>query len=86
MDMTPAGAVLGMMVRTHRPDQAKNLSDMLQGLQMMGGPILSGSKRADQQVYGRLVQGARIALRGSDITLDLTIPQSDLDFLVGQIK
>jgi len=86
LDMTSAGAVFGAMVRTHKPEQAKNLSDMLQGLQMMGGGILSNSKRPDQQVYGRMIQGAKIALRGTDVTLDVTVAQADLEFFGSKIK
>jgi hypothetical protein len=86
MDVTAAGVALDMMVRTQRPEQAKNLSDMLNGLQMMGGGMLSNSQKPDQQVFGRLVKGARLGHTGSDVTLNLAVAQSDVDFLVGLIK
>lgn len=86
IDMTNDGALIGMVVRTHRAEQAKNLSDMMTGLRELFGPILTRSKRTDQQLYGRLVSNAKIGFRGSEVTLDLTIPQADLSALGASIK
>lgn len=85
MDVAGAGASVAVMARTQKPEQAKGLSDMLEGLQMFG-KILSISKRADQKIYGRMVENARIAHSGNDVTLDLLVPQADIDVLVATIK
>ncbi len=86
VDVAPTGTSLQMMARTNQPEQAKDLKDTLEGLQMLGGAFLGGSKRADQQLYGRIVKNARIDAHGNDVTLDLTIPQSDINILVAGIK
>ena len=45
--MTEAGALLRLMARTLQSDQAQNLFDTLQGLQMMGKAFLGSSKKPD---------------------------------------
>ncbi len=85
MDVIATGATLAVAAKTQTPDQAKGLSEMLQGLQLFG-KILSNSKRTDQQAYGRLIENANIAQRGNDVTLDLAIAQSDIDVMVAKIK
>ena len=85
MDVAAAGATVVAMARTEKPEQAKNLSDLLEGLQMLG-KIFSNSKRGDQQIYGRMVENAKIANRGTDVTLDMVVPQADIDVLIAGMK
>jgi len=33
-----------------------------------------------------MIQGAKIALRGTDVTLDVTVAQTDLEFFGSKIK
>jgi hypothetical protein len=86
MDVREGSAVMQMMARTLKPEQAQSLLETLQGLQMVGKAFLSGAKGADKQVYARMVDNAKLARTGSDVTLDLQIPQGDINVLVGQIK
>ncbi|HVF47553.1 MAG TPA: hypothetical protein VNA17_08315, partial [Pyrinomonadaceae bacterium] len=86
LDVTASGATLQMLARATRPDQAAGLKETLEGLQMIGGAFLGSSKRADQQVYGRMIKNARFEARGTDLTLDLTVSQSDIDILIGGMK
>ncbi|MEP6944832.1 MAG: hypothetical protein ABJA02_02865 [Acidobacteriota bacterium] len=85
MDVDAAGAAMQVTARTARPEQAKNLYDTLDGLKMLGKAFLGGSKRADQQVYGKLIENAKIGLRGSTVTLDLIIPQADIDVMIASV-
>ena len=85
MDVVATGATLAVAAKTQTTDQAKGLSEMLQGLQLFG-KILTNSKRTDQQTYGRLIENANIAQRDNDVTLDLAIAQSDIDVMVAKIK
>jgi len=75
-----------MMARTAKPDQARGLKDTIDGLQLVGQAFLGNSKRADQQVYGRMLKSAKVGLRGSDLTLDVSVPQTDIDILLGGVK
>jgi len=83
LDVAAPGATVQMMARTTKPEQASGLKETLEGLQMIGGAFLGSSKRADQQVYGRMIKNARFEARGTDVTLDLAVPQSDIDILIG---
>lgn len=86
VDVATAGTSLQMMARTTKPDQAAALKDTLEGLQMLGKAVLGNSKNPDQQMYGRMVKNARFGVTGNDVTLDLLVPQADIDLLVAKIK
>jgi hypothetical protein len=86
MDLVENNAVVRLMARTARADQAQSLFDTVQGLQVVGKALIGGSKGADKQVYARMIDNAKIAKAGNDVTLDLAVPQADIDILVGQIK
>jgi hypothetical protein len=86
MDVTALGTSVQMLARTSKPEQATALKETLDGLQLVGSAILGGSKRADQQIYGRMIKNAKFAARGTEVTLDLAVPQADIDTLVATIK
>jgi hypothetical protein len=86
MDMTATGASLSLAAKTLQRAQADQLKTTLAGLQMWGGAIFSGSKAPDKQLYGRLINNAKIGQTGTEVTLDIQIPQSDIDTLVSGIK
>lgn len=86
MDVTGESAVLQLMAKTVRADQAQSLLETLQGLQMVGKAFLGGSKSADKQVYARMIDNAQFARTGTEVTFDLSVPQTDIDILVGGIK
>jgi hypothetical protein len=86
MDVTEGNAVLSMMARTVKPEQAQSLLETLEGLQMVGKALIGGSKGADKQVYARLIDSVKFARTGNEVSLDLRVPQSDIDILVGMIK
>lgn len=84
MDVAEGNAAVHMMARTAKPDQAQSLLTQIQGLQTIGKAILGNSPRPDRQVYARMAENAKLARQGSDVTLDLQVPQSDIDILVGK--
>ena len=86
LDVTAIGTSLQMSARTKKPEQAVGLKDTIEGLQVIGGMLFGGSKRADQQVYGRMIKNAKIEARGSDVTIELLVPQADIDVLIAGIK
>jgi hypothetical protein len=86
LDVAAVGTSLQMMARTAKPDQAVTLKETLEGLQMLGKAVLGNSKNPDQQIYGRMVRNAKFAVNGSDVRLDLLVPQADIDLLVAKVK
>lgn len=85
-DVTADGTSLHVMARTQKAGQAEQLKDTLDVLRLMGKGFLGASKAADKQVYGRMLANARFTHRGTDVTLDLLVPQADIDALIATIK
>ena len=86
MDVTAVGASMALMARTAKPEQAKELFDMLQGLQMIGKSFLGGSKKTEHKVIARMLDTAKVTSRGTDVVLNLSVAQADIDILVATIK
>lgn len=86
LDVATAGTSLQVTAQTLKAEQAEGLKSTLEGLQMVGKAILGGSKRTDQQVYGRMVKAAKFTARGNEVTLDLLVPQADIDILIAGVK
>lgn len=80
------GASFRATARTLQPTQAQGLYETLNGLQMLGKVFLGSAKGADKQVFHRMVENVKFAVTGSDVSLELRVPQSDIDVLVGSIK
>ena len=79
-------ATVHMTARTLQNAQAKSLHETLQGLQMLGKAFLGGAKGADKQVYARMIGNAKFTQRANEVVLDLQVPQSDIDILVGSLR
>lgn len=86
MDVTAIGASVGMTARTAKVEQARELFTMLDGMMKIGKAFLGNSKKTEQKVIGRMIENTKITNRGTDITLNINIPQSDIDLLVATIK
>jgi hypothetical protein len=86
MDVTPAASTLQLLARTSNADQAQAVLDTVEGAQQLGTALLGNSKRDDYKVLARLVQNTKIAKTGSDVTLAISIPQSDINILLAAIK
>lgn len=72
--------------RTLQNAQAQSLHETLEGLQMLGKAFLGNAKGADKQVFARLISNVKFSVRANEVTLDLQVPQSDIDILVGALK
>lgn len=73
---------MGLTAKTERSAQAEQLYDLLDVLQTFGKAALGKSTRADQQLYARLIERLKLGRIGAEVSLDLTIPQNDLDQLM----
>ena len=79
-------ASVQMTARTLQAAQAKSLHDTLAGLQSLGKAFLGGAKTPDKQVYSRLINNVKFSQKGNEVILDLQVPQSDIDILVGALR
>ncbi len=85
LDVTTVGTAIKIAARTGNADQALQLKDTMEVLQSMGGSLMSASKKPDQKMYGRLLKSAKLDARGTDVTLDILVPQADIDLLVAKL-
>lgn len=83
MDVVGKTTRLNATARTLQADQALSLKETLDGLQVLGKVFLGSAKGADKQVYARLIDNVKFTTKGNDVTMDLAIAQTDIDFLVG---
>jgi hypothetical protein len=79
-------ASVHVTARTLQNAQAKSLHETLEGLQMLGKAFLGSAKGADKQAYARMIGNAKFTQRANEVILDLQVPQSDIDILVGSLK
>lgn len=83
MSVNGTSTTLNATARTAQADQAVGLKDTLDGLQMLGKVFLGSAKGADKEVYARLIENVKFANKGNEVSMELAIAQTDMDFLVG---
>ncbi len=86
MDVSGEIASVNLTARTMQNTQATALLETLEGLQLVGKALLGGSKGADKQVYARMIENAKLSVKGNEVMFDLQVSQSDVDVLIGMIK
>ncbi|HEX8287603.1 MAG TPA: hypothetical protein VF556_06405 [Pyrinomonadaceae bacterium] len=86
MNVAGDNTVLQLLAKTQNAAQAQSLLETLQGLQFVGKALLGGLKGADKQVYGRMIENANFSRSTNEVTLDLQVPQNDINVLIGGIK
>jgi hypothetical protein len=85
-DVAADVASVHMTARTLQNAQAKSLHDTLSGLQMLGKAFLGGAKGADKEVFSRMIENVKFSVKANEVVMDLQVPQSDIDILVGKLK
>lgn len=83
MAVNGAGTTLNATARTLQSEQALSLKETLDGLQVLGKMFLGSAKGADKQVYARLVDNVKFSTKGNEVSMNLAIAQTDVDFLIG---
>jgi len=86
VEIGDGNTAVSVTAKTLKAEQAQSLKETLDGLQMLGKAFLGGGKTEDKKVYGRMIDNARVAQSGSEVTLDLQVPQSDINILLTGIK
>lgn len=82
-DVVGENTLVLVAAKTAKPEQAASLNDSLAGLQSVFSGILLGSKSENQKLYGRMLKATKISQTGSEIKIDLQVPQSDINILIG---
>ena len=85
-DVTAAGASMNVTARTTNSERAQGLYDTVTFLQQFGKGMLGNSKKPENAVYARLIDNAKVTKTGSDVALDLTVAQSDIDILLASLS
>ncbi len=85
MDVAEGQVSMSLSARLERSAQSEQLYDTLDLLKSFAGGALGSSKRPDQQLYARLIQNVKLSRNGSEISIDLTIPQGDVDLLMAML-
>ncbi|CAN5579487.1 hypothetical protein BH24ACI2_BH24ACI2_11060 [soil metagenome] len=86
LDTVGADTILSMTAKTLKPEQAQSLQETLEGLQMVGKALIGGSKSADKKIYARMIDNAKISRTGNEVMLNLQVPQTDINVLIGEKK
>jgi hypothetical protein len=86
MDVAGVNTIVQLTAKTQQVEQAQSLADTLEGLQMVGKAIIGGMRGADKKVYARMIENAKFTRAGNELTLDLQVPQTDIDVLIGAQK
>ena len=84
LDISGGNTNLFVMAKTLKEDQAETLFGMIDTMRTLGKIYLGGNKNADKQVYARMLENASITRSGTEVTLALEVPQSDIDIIVGK--
>lgn len=83
MDVIGENTIVSMTAKTLDVKRAEGLQQNMSDLREVGKAILGGSKREDQKMYARLLENAKISRNGTEVSLDLQVPQSDMNILIG---
>ncbi|NOT49264.1 MAG: hypothetical protein HOP17_16165 [Acidobacteria bacterium] len=86
MDVAAEAATVNITARTLQNAQATALLETLEGLQLIGKAFLGSAKGPDKQVFARMIDNAKFTAKSNEVMLDLSVPQSDIDILVGMLK
>lgn len=86
MDVTTGGAKFNISLKTAQNAQAQALYETVSGMRSIGAAILGGSERDDQKLYAKVINYLKVSRSGTEVTFDLTLPQTDMNALSALIK
>lgn len=83
LDAANNTAAVSLTARASEPKNAENLEQLLAGVQMIGKSLLGGAQGGRNEIYGRMIDSVKITREADRVMLDLQIPQSDINVLLG---
>ena len=84
MEAVDGNMAVAVVAKSADLQNAKDMEESLSGFQMVGKGLLSGSKGRDKEVYARMIDNAKITRKLTEVMLDLKVPQSDINILLGK--
>ncbi|MDH3529261.1 MAG: hypothetical protein OEQ28_06825 [Acidobacteriota bacterium] len=75
---------VSVAAKTNDADKAEELAGTLQAIRGMFAGILKSNGSTDKQVYGRMLESLEVTQVEREIFVDLSVPKSDLDILIGK--
>lgn len=84
LDIADGKSNLFVAAKTLKQEDAVQLYDTIDAMRSLGKMFLSGNKNADKQVYARMLENANVTRTGTEVSLSLEVPQSDIDVIVGK--
>lgn len=81
VDVSDGSALGTVTAKTATPEQAKGLQEILTTFQTFGKSVIGNTKINGREIYKRLIEDARVGQSGSDVTLDVSIAQTDINAL-----
>jgi hypothetical protein len=86
MNISAAGnASLMFAAKTGTVEEAANLEDTMNGFKELGKMLVGSAKGNEKLIYMRMIDNARITRIGSQVQLNLLVPQSDLSVLAKKL-
>lgn len=83
MDFADNVGIVNLNAVAKTNDAAAGLEEMVKGMQMLGKVFLGNAQGADKQIYAKLVENAVISRQNTTVTIDLRVPQADINSLAG---
>jgi hypothetical protein len=77
---------VAITAKTLKNKDAEELGNFLKGIAEVGKILIGSSKGADKKVYSRMIENTKISSLNNEVTLDIQVPQTDIDVLVGEKK
>lgn len=84
LDVADGNAAVSLTAKTAQAEQAQSLQEQLDGLKGLGKILIGGMKGADKQIFSRMLDNVKIGRNLSEITIDLQVPQSDINTLLNK--
>lgn len=84
IEISNDNAAVSLTAKTLKAEQAQSLHETLEGLQMIGKSLIGSGE--DKKVYARMIENAKFTRNASEVTLDLQVPQSDINILLAGVK
>ena len=86
MNVNGNNTTVSLTAKTLKNQDAESLETFMKGITEVGKILIGSAKGADKKVYARMLENAKISRQANEVMLDLQVPQSDLDVIVGEKK
>jgi len=82
VNLSGGNVVAFVGAKSTNAEQAKSLEETLGGMQALVKGFLSSARSDEKKVYARIVESAKITRAGTEVSIDLQIPNTDVGLLI----